>query len=168
MRNLQITIFIFIGLLIIPSCATQKKANQDTDEWRYESQCAGREGVKGVYSLWVSSYSNNANVATNQAKKNAVHSVIFKGVSGEKCTSKRPLLEDATLDKKKDSFFKEFFSDNGDYMKFAARSTDASGAQVVKLNRREYKVSLKVDVNISQLRKHLEKQNIIKSLDSRF
>ena len=63
MRNLQITIFIFIGLLVISSCATQIKANQDTDEWRYESQCAGREGVKGVYSLWVSSYSNNANNA---------------------------------------------------------------------------------------------------------
>lgn len=168
MKNQIITLFTFTIFIILSSCGVQKKANQDTAQWRYESECAGREGVKGVYSLWVSSYSTNVNIATEKAKKNAIHAVIFKGVSGEKCTSKRPLLEDAVLDQEKEKFFESFFADGGDYMKFVARSLDASGSQVTKLSRREYKVSVKVDVNINQLRKHLEKMNIIKGLNSRF
>ena len=158
-------LFILIGL---SSCGVKKKANEDTAQWRYETECAGREGVKGVYSLLVYSYSRNADVAVEQAKKNAVHSVVFQGVSGEKCTSKRPLIENATLDQRQEAFFESFFSDGGDYMKFAVRSTDASGTKVMKLSKREYKVGVKVDVNIEQLRKHLEKSGIIKGLGSMF
>ena len=53
-------------------------------------------------------------------------------------------------------------------MKFAVRSTDASGNKVMKLSKREYKIGVKVDVNTEQLRKHLEKSGIIKGLGSMF
>ena len=63
------------------NAARQKKANVDTDQFRYEIECAGN-AIQGTYLVKVWSYSKSPSIAENQCRKNAVHGVIFKGYGG--------------------------------------------------------------------------------------
>ena len=159
--------FLFISFSVDAQISKKRKANKDTENWRYEAQCNG-EGVQGTYTLKVWSYSKKPIVAIEQAKKNAVHAIVFQGISGQKCTTKGPLVREAILDERKEAFFKDFFKTGGDYLKFAPVSTDASGPEVLKLSKKEYKIGVNVQVNVALLRKHLEKSGIILGLGSRF
>ncbi|MCH2023178.1 MAG: hypothetical protein MK207_11935 [Saprospiraceae bacterium] len=151
----------------------RKNANKQTTEWRYEIQCQGT-GVQGTYLIKVWSYSRKPQVATEQAKKNAVHGIIFKGFAGTStvggCTSQNALARNPNLEEEKAEFFKLFFADGGKYMKFVTFSNDgAVGAgDITKISKREYKVGVVVSVKKDALRKDLENAGILKSLSSGF
>lgn len=148
----------------------RKKAEVATREFRYEIECAGI-GTTGSYLIKVWSYSKKANVAIEQAKKNAVHGVIFKGFAGTGtgCTQQAPLTNNPALEQEKEEFFSDFFADGGKYMKFVSTSGDgAIGAgDRVKVGK-EYKVGVVVTVMKDMLRKDLEAAGIVKGLSSGF
>ena len=88
-----------------------KKADKDTELWRYEIQCGG-VGVQGTKLVKVFSYSKNPDVAIEQAKKNAVHGMIFQGFIGSSlqgCETQKPLTDNPALEQEKSDFFKAFF-----------------------------------------------------------
>lgn len=144
-----------------------KKANQDTENWRYELECVGigKPGTK-VVRVW--SYSKKATVAQNQAKKNAVHGIIFQGYAagGQGCTAQKPLASNPALEQQKEDFFKDFFAEGGKYMKFVSMSGD--NVPVVAKVGKEYKVGVVVIVMTDNLRKDLEAAGIIRGLSSGF
>lgn len=147
----------------------KKKANQDTENFRYEIQCV-TVGAEGTYLIKVFTYSKNPNVAIEQAKKNAVHGVIFKGFSGAGagCTQK-PLTPNPALEQEKETFFKDFFANGGKYLKFVNVAGDGSIAPEDRLKvGKEYKTGVIVSVLKDALRKDLEAAGIIRSLNSGF
>ena len=167
--------FLFVFIILFSSLSTnaqaRKKADKETVQWRYEIECVGT-GIQGTYLIKVWSYSKNPNVATEQAKKNAVHGIVFKGFSGggNGCTTQKPLARDPNLEQQKEEFFKHFFADGGKYMKFVSMSTDGSVAagDRLKVSKKEYKIGVIVSVRKDDLRKDLEAAGIIKSLSSGF
>ncbi|HZW77322.1 MAG TPA: hypothetical protein VFF21_03325 [Flavobacteriaceae bacterium] len=148
----------------------KKKANIATEQWRYELECAGT-GTDGTYLVKVWSYSKKGNVAIEQAKKNAVHGIIFKGVagSGRTCNSQKALARDSGIEDKEKDFFKMFFADGGNYMKYVSVSTDGGvhAKDRMKVGK-EYKIGVIVSVMKDALRKELEEAGIIRSLSSGF
>ncbi|OFY22565.1 MAG: hypothetical protein A2W98_09415 [Bacteroidetes bacterium GWF2_33_38] len=161
--------FIFILSLctsLVTFAQAGKKADKDTEAWRYEVECVST-GAAGTYLIKVWSYSKKPNVAIEQAKKNAVHGIIFKGFSGAGagCTQK-PLANSPALEEEKADFFTEFFTDGGKYMKFVSVTNDGAiqAGDVVKIGK-EYKVGVVVSVLKDNLRKDLESAGIIKGLD---
>jgi len=164
-------IFLFISFSFLVNAQSRKKADKDTEQWRYEIECVGT-GVQGTYLIKVWSYSKKPEVATEQAKKNAVHGIIFKGFPGDgkSCNSQKPLARDSNLEKEKESFFKDFFADGGKYMKFVSFSTDGAidTGDVVKISKKKYKVGVVVSVRKDELRKDLETAEIIPSLGDGF
>ena len=153
-------------LLCLPVFASsKKKANKDTDKFRYEVECAGN-GAQGSYLLKVWSYSRKKDIAAEQCKKNAVHGVIFKGVAGGNgCVAQRPLARNAGVEVEYADYFKQFFSDNGEYFKYV--SLTSAPQEIVKIGK-EYKVGVIVTVQKDELRKALEKAGVIKGLNSGF
>ncbi|WP_350284826.1 hypothetical protein [uncultured Croceitalea sp.] len=158
----------------------QKLADKDTYEWVYDIECYGGTAKNGFKIVKVWSYSKEKGVATAQAKKNAVHGIIFKGYAGEGrgCRASRPLMNrEMTEDEYKD-FFKDFFLDDGDFNRFVTYATDYKGiADVQKLvkNKKDkkdkfyqYKIGVIVSVASDDLRKHLEKEGVINSLAKGF
>lgn len=148
----------------------QKKANEDTEAWKYEIECVGigKPGTK-VIKVW--SYSKKASIANGQAKKNAVHGLIFQGYSGggQGCTSQKALASDPAVAHQKKEFFDDFFADGGKYMKFVSHSGDSTPEVIgVKLKKYKYKVGVVVTVNTNDLRKDLEAAGIIRGLSSGF
>ncbi|MFZ4583434.1 MAG: hypothetical protein ACOYM7_12355, partial [Paludibacter sp.] len=127
-------------------------------------------GAQGTYLVKVWSYSKRPSVATEQAKKNAVHGIIFKGFVGRTgVPGQRPLTTNANVEQEKKEFFDNFFADGGKYMKFVTVSGDGSVAAEdrMKVGKR-YKIGVIVSVNVSELRKDLEAAGIIRSLNSGF
>lgn len=148
----------------------QKKADKDTQAWKYEIECVGI-GKPGTKLIKVWSYSKNAKIATGQAKKNAVHGIIFQGYAGggQGCTNQKPLASDPSIEHQKKEFFDDFFAQGGKYMKFVSHSADATPEVMgVKLKGYKYKVGVIVTVNSNALRKDLEAAGIIRGLSSGF
>ena len=158
---------VLLMLTVLSFGQKRAKAERDTRNWRYELECAGI-GKPGTKLVKVYSYSKKSKVALAQAKKNAIHGIIFRGYAGgtSGCTNQRALARDPELEIKKQEFFKAFFADGGKYLKFATSSGDAS-RDIVKIGK-EYKVGVVVVIQMDLLRKDLEAAGIIKGLSSGF
>lgn len=145
----------------------QKKADAETDKFRYDLEYARPSG-DGMCQVKVWSYSKKSRIAAEQCRKNAVHGIIFKSYStGDGTTaSQRPLVKDPSVQQEKADFFEEFFSDGGPYRQFVSAVTDGS-QEIVKVGK-QYKVGVVVTVSKDQLRKYLESQGIVRSLGSGF
>lgn len=183
MNNIKLSAILLLCLLAFSSNAqtqeteptkrdvkkSKKNANKDTFTWRYEIEPVG-EGKQGTYQIKVWSYSNVVETAIDQAKKNAVHGIIFRGyepngrIQGQKPLSSNPNLEIEFKD-----FFTEFFADGGKYMKFISLAGNGSilPGDRIKIGK-EYKVGVVINVNVAALRKDLEAAGVIKSLNSGF
>ena len=173
MKNiLKKTILLFImiiGFTIGANAQAKKKADKDTEAWRYEIDVV-QTGTQGTYLIKVWSYSKKPDVAIEQAKKNAVHGIIFKGFTGTSSVpGQKALTSNVNLEEEKADFFKPFFENGGKYMKFVSTSNDGAVAAEDRMKiGKEYKVGVIVSVNVSALRKDLEDAGIIKSLSSGF
>jgi hypothetical protein len=160
---------LFLAFTLVSNAQLNKKkaANKDTENWRYEIECVGigKPGTK-VIKVW--SYSKKATIAINQAKKNAVHGIIFQGYSGggQGCTSQKPLANDPAIEQQKAEFFENFFAEGGKYMKFVSSSGDSTPTPM-KVGK-EWKVGVVVTVMSDNLRKDLEAAGIVKGLSSGF
>jgi len=160
---------VFGAMSISGMAQAQKKADKQTEAWRYEIEAVAT-GAQGSYLVKVWSYSKKPNVATEQGKKNAVHGIIFKGFIGKAgVPTQKPLTNNPSLEQERAEFFEEFFNDGGKYMKFVSLSNSGSvgGEDVMKVGK-EYKVGIVVSVNVAALRKDLEAAGVIKGLGSGF
>lgn len=163
------TLFFLIILSNNSFAQAKKKADKDTEAWRYEIEVV-QTGVQGTYLIKVWSYSKKPEVAIEQSKKNAVHGIIFKGFPGkERIAGQSPLSSNVNLEEEKSDYFKPFFSDGGKYMKFVSLTNDGAVAAEDRMKiGKEYKIGLVVSVNVAELRKDLENAGVIRSLSSGF
>ncbi len=163
------TKFILLAVsfvLCLPVFAgSKKKADKDTEQFRYEIECAGN-GAQGTYLVKVYSYSKKADVAREQCKKNAVHGIIFKGYSGANgCVPQRPLLQDPGAEIEHKDFFDLFFKDGGEYMKYI--EITSTPPEITKVGK-EYRVGQVIVVRKDALRKALEAAGVARGLNSLF
>ena len=92
LKNLILLLVLFMGYTLTISAQAQKKADEATNSWRYEIEVA-KTGVEGTNLIKVWSYSKKPDIAIEQAKKNAIHGIIFKGFVGKAGISgKAPLF----------------------------------------------------------------------------
>jgi hypothetical protein len=164
-----IALFFLITLSNNSFAQAQKRADKDTEAWKYEIE-AVQTGVQGTYLFKVWSYSKKPDVAIEQSKKNAIHGIIFKGFTGKTgVPGQSPLVNNVNLEEEKADFFKPFFNEGGKYMKFVSLSNDGAVAAEDRMKiGKEYKIGLIVAVNVAELRKDLENAGIIRSLSSGF
>jgi hypothetical protein len=133
----------------------------------YEVECMGT-GMDGTQLVKVWGYGNKPENAAYQAKKNAVHAVVFKGITGGKpgCMT-RPLVTKPGAEVQHADYFETFFSDGGHYLSFVSQSGDGS-MERIKVDKKQYKVGVIVSVKHTALRRELETAGIIPKLDSGF
>lgn len=172
-KTLLLLLLLMHALHTYPQKGLKEKAGEQTHAWRYEIECAGiaPEGTK-LLKVW--SYSRKPSLAILQAKKNAIHGVIFKGYAGNAatgCPAQNPLVRNDKLAEEKSAFFAEFFADGGNFMQFVSVSNEGVATMQpgdrVKIGK-EYKIAVVVTVAYAQLRKYLEKQGIARILTEGF
>ena len=163
-------IYIIVLLLIpINSLFSQTNSNRRVTEertrnWQYESICSESGGTGSSYLIQVTSYVGDLRLALNQAKKNAIHAVLFKGVAGNNlgCTAKEPLIKNGVYN---DNFeyFEDFFYNTRQYNQYAT-SPSGTAESSEKLKRKMNKVTFIISVNVDELRKKLEYDKIIEPM----
>jgi hypothetical protein len=169
LKKMSLLFTLILGIALVANAQAKKKADKDTEAWRYEIEVV-QTGTQGTYLVKAWSYSKKPNVAIEQAKKNAVHGIIFKGFTGTSSVpGQKALTSNVNLEEEKADFFKPFFADGGKYMKFVSTSNDGAVAAEDRMKiGKEYKVGVIVSVNVAALRKDLEDAGIIKSLNAGF
>ena len=168
MRTLKIVFLFCLMALACSMTRAQSKSKKQLAGYtidNYEVECVGvgKEGTK-LWKVW--GYGKKPDAAILQAKRNAVHAAIFKGVYAGKCPKTEPLVTDPGMEEKNQDYFDTFFRNGGKYLDFVALSGDGMEERV-KVGK-QYKVAIVVSVMYSQLRKELENAGIVKSLNNGF
>ena len=169
MKQVVFTLLAVVAFAFNANAQAKKKADKDTKNWRYEIE-AVQQGVAGTYLIKVWSYSKKPDVAIDQAKKNAVHGIIFRGYAGtDRVPGQSPLTSNPNIEEEKADFFDAFFADGGKYMKFVSVTNDGAVAAEDRMKvGKEYKIGVLISVRKEELRKDLENAGIIKGLSAGF
>ena len=161
-------LFAFFCLFFFTIWAIPPKKRNAIAGWRlsdYSAECLG-VGSEGTQLLKVFFYFKKEKEAGVFAKKNAVDAVLFRGIAaGELGCLRTPLIDAAGLEKHAD-YFEKFFEDGGTYLTFIAASSDQLTNRV-KVGK-QYRAAMSISVNLVQLRKKLENDNIIKPFGAVF
>jgi len=174
MKKILKTILLLCLFLFVTQSYSQRKqrlADKDTKAWHYDIECVGT-GKQGFKLIKVWSYSKKPKYAVTQSWKNAVHGIIFKGFSGtgRTCTGFRPLMNKSMTEKQYKKFFKDFFIDGGDYSQYVTDAADGliDPSDILKVGKKMYKIGVVVNVNVTELRKRLEEEQIVNGLSNGF
>lgn len=151
----------------------QKKKEKKLMEYYYElslsqENAASASGFK-VFKVW--SYGKKKELITKDVcMRNAIHGLLFKGLAANDEGTQgvlRPLCPEGYIAHKE--YFDKFFL-SGDYKQYiqsTSRGAQSAG-DVIKTANKEWKVGLLVQVNVNALRKRLEKDGIIESVNGIF
>lgn len=103
--------------MICSFCNPQKKI---TGNYPKEPECMGVE-MDGSQTLKTWGFGSSRTDAIEQAKKNAVRDVLFKGIrNGKNECDQRPLVAEVNAQEKYEDYFNNFFKDGGPYSKFVS------------------------------------------------
>ncbi len=148
----------------------KKAADTNTAQWYYELEAYNAPNNGAVYiKVW--SYGQDVTIARDQAMKNAVHGVMFRGVPAnqtKRIPAKSPLVADYVVEQNNRAFFDQFFANGGEYLRYVTKTTSASSDDIMKYDKKNYKVGIIVTVQYDALKKMLEQRGIIESLTSGF
>jgi hypothetical protein len=170
MKKLLINSTMLICIIVlIFSCSTTNKDRKMAGyiSGNYEVECMGT-GMDGTQLVKVWGFGTKPDKAVYQARKNAVHAVLFKGINAGKpgCMT-RPIVTQPGAEDMHKEFFNTFFSDGGRYLNFVSQANDGS-VDRIRISSKEYKVGSVVSIRHSALREELEAAGIIKKLGQGF
>lgn len=152
-------LLMFVCLLggIIASCAS--------DLPEYELEGSGT-GAQGTYLVKVSVLTKNNKISSAELGRCAVHGVLFRGFANKELRqSQKPLAGSPAVEAQHADFFDSFFQEGGAYKNYVG---EVSGSRSVVKVGKQYRVSSTVTVSKEQLRKDLEKEGVIRGLNSAF
>lgn len=147
------TACLILGCSQPPRLATYQKQ---------EIECLGVEG-DGSQTLRVTGTGRNKADAVEQAKKDAVNAVIFKGIRGglQGCDA-RPLINELNARDKYAEYFDIFFMDRGEYSYYATMEDRKLRSNDIQVNKNFCNYRITVRVLRSELRQRLREDGIIK------
>lgn len=127
----------------------------------YETRCLGTE-LDGSQTLLAWGEGKNKADAIEQAKKNAVSDVIFKGINaGKSSCTKAPLVNTPNARQKYEEFFNSFFADGGEYKNFVSMKDNKRKSGDKENYQYGEKQSVTVRVLRPQLKKYLQDKGIL-------
>lgn len=125
-------------------------------------ECMGVEG-DGSQTLRVWGIGRNKTDALEQAQKNAVKEVIFKGIrTGSKECEMRPLIYEVNAEEKYQYYFNIFFKDDGDYKQYVTMEDRRPLTNKKENTKTQVKYGVTVRVLRAELLQRLINDKIIK------
>lgn len=151
--------YIFFFIFIASSVLAQNKNN-------YQVECVSIENDNYVtIKIWNTKYGKK--YSQDDARKDAVHAILFSGVPYKNgCIAQKPILSTPEAAENFEKIQKDFFKKNCVWAKYT-RSSETENTLPALIGDKKWKV-YKVYVAKNLLRKDLEDQKIIKSLNSGF
>ena len=152
MKKIIITL---ISLFLIISCKAKKEL--------YNIECVSIEN-EGYVKLKIGNYVKPTEFNIESASKDAIKAVLYSGYSSTNCQTQKPILKESSDIDNFKNIESNFFSANGKWKTFVRNSLDSNNIKTDNTDNKEFVIM----VNKDQLRKYLEEQKIIKSLNTGF
>lgn len=132
----------------------------------YQFECLTLE-IDGYISIKIWDTKKGAKYKPEQASKDAIHAILFSGISGGNgCSTQLPILNKSEEQENFKIIEKSFFGNKGNWALFT-RNAATETSLPSSLGDKQWKV-YQVSISKNNLRKHLEEQKIIKSLSNGF
>ncbi|MBQ9560819.1 MAG: hypothetical protein IJV10_00860 [Prevotella sp.] len=155
-RRLLNIIFLMVACV---SCHAQGMMGIYT---KFDTECLGVE-EDGTQTLRTWGSGKNKDDAQDQARKNAVRDVIFKGIrDGVEGCNMKPLITEVNVREKYEDYFDRFFRDGGKYEKFVSNKDSKQKMKKIEKTDMGVRVALVVRVLRPKLREQLKKDGILK------
>lgn len=151
-------------LLLLISLTVSYANAQDTkgDYYTPEIECLGVE-EDGSQTLRSWGVGRNKQDAIEQAKKNAVKAVLFKGIQkGNGECNVRPLIYEVNAQERYQYYFNIFFKDDGEYLKFVSMEDTRPLTAKKKKNDVGVRFGITVRVLRAELLQRLIEDKIVK------
>lgn len=132
----------------------------------YQTECVSLE-TNGYVTFKIWDTKKGDKYKPEQAMKDAVNAILYSGISGSNgCLTQPPILNKLEEQEKFKSIEKSFFANNG---KWSIYTRNSSPETIISksIGTKNWKV-YQVSVSKNELRKYLEQQKIINSLNSGF
>ncbi len=157
--NLNKKIQLILWLFVVPQCSVMAQQPRF-----YAAECESVER-DGRITIIIWRTSRGALYAPHQAQRDAIHAILFAGISGETCLSQGPLLDGTEEMENFEEVQESFWGNDGVWSRYTASCTsvthfDEQGDKSGKV----YQVTVLKD----ELREYLEEQRIIKKLTDGF
>lgn len=150
-------------ILVLSSLMLLSFANNNRN---YQTECVTIE-TDGYVAIKIWDTKNGAKYKPEQARKDAIHAILFSGISGGNgCNTQLPILNKIEEQENFKTIEKSFFAKKGKWAMFT-RSSATETTLPDNLGIKNWKV-YQVSISKNQLRKYLEEQKIIKSLTNSF
>jgi hypothetical protein len=153
-----ILLFFSLTILMLPTFAQKQFA--------YQVECISVEN-SGSVSVNIWNTKKGKKYSQLQARKDAVHAILFLGVPGSNgCVTQKPFLSTPESIEAFKKIENDFFSKNGEWSKYT-REANISTTLPQQIGDKKWKV-FQVSISKDLLRKFLEEHKIIKSLNTGF
>lgn len=154
---------ISFGILTLTSLMLLSFASNNRN---YQTECVTLE-TDGYITIKIWDTKKGTKYKPEQARKDAIHAILFSGISvGSGCAMQPPLLNKTEEQENFKTIEKSFFAKNGKWSMFT-RSSATETTLPANLGIKNWKV-YQVSISKNELRKYLEEQKIIKSLTNGF
>lgn len=153
------TFLLIFSSIIFYSCSSK---NQIGSYYDYEITCDG-SSYGGSQRLIVWGSGTSKSEAIEQAKKNALHTVLFKGVrKGQKGCQLNPIVTEVNAEQNYSEYFSYFFSNSSIYSQFV-KVVKQNSKEMKQENSKEVKYGVIVDIDMNALKNNLINNNILQN-----
>ena len=157
-KNILQALIIVMSSLMLLSFASNNR--------NYQTECVTIE-TDGYVTIKIWDTKKGSKYKPEQARKDAIRSFLYSGISGGNgCATQPPILNKTEEQENFKSIQKSFFSSKGKWSMFT-RSSATETTFPASIGLKNWKV-YQVSVSKNELRKYLEEQKIIKSLNNGF
>ena len=156
---------IFLAVVLLLSFSACRKNTTISSTNAYSSFGAVGVGNELDGSMTVRAWGKGKDKADalDQARKNAIHQVLFGGIQqGEGTYNGRPLIYEVNAQTKYEYYFNAFFVDGGEYTKYATFEDENRKARMVAKSNGLENWSTIIRVKRSELKSRLIEDGIIK------
>ena len=153
--------YFIVALLLSLTCGVCHAQRQNSGVKEFEAECLGVEG-DGSQTIRAYGFGKDKDDAVEQAQKNAVYAVIFKGITKCSGCNMKPLLTEVNAREQYEDYFDNFFKDDGPFEDFVSMADERMFGREDTRNALGRRYAVLVRVLRSELRMKLKEDGILK------
>lgn len=164
-----LVLLVCCTISISASFAQKNDRKASFTSWENYEITTVKAGVEGTKFVKVWGFGKNVDKAIMNAKRNAVHACIFRGLPGNTNANATPAILDESAYAENASYFNEFFAPGGPYLAYVNMTTDGiPSGQDRRQVKGGYKVALYIQVMFDNLKDKLEHDGLKRKLSDGF
>lgn len=161
MKKQIIILLVVLHALAFNSCRTDTKIVNTAATSEFGAQNLGAN-LDGTVTLRAWGHGYNKAHAIENARKEAVRQIIFKGFIGTGDGNIRPLLNEVNAEERYQYYFTKFFSDGGEYTNYVSVRDQNRKSGIKSKSKTQEQWGCVVTVNRLALEEKLIKDGILK------